>query len=88
MPLSGAKKGAARDGLDSVLDDLKGPEKISTIAKTSTDWDGFKEKTGMSEEMEKATANGYLVKKDFLNRCDTRQFENEKEGREKDRLKK
>jgi hypothetical protein len=76
---------AAGGGLDGLLDNLKGVEKITTIAKTSSDWDGFKEKTGMGEDLEKAAQKGYLVKKDFLDRCDNRQFEVEKAGREKDR---
>ncbi|GMI21102.1 hypothetical protein TeGR_g14192 [Tetraparma gracilis] len=75
-------------GLDGLLDDLKGPQKMSTIAKTATDWDNHVEETGMGEELQKATQDGYLVKKDFLNRVDERKFEIEKQARERERLKK
>lgn len=61
---------------------LTGPTKVSTIAKTSSDWDTFKDVTGVNEELELNNQNGYLTKKDFLNRCDVRQFEQEKEKRE------
>ena len=83
-----AEKPAEGGGLDGVLADLKGPEKISTIAKTATDWDGFKESKGLNDELAKATEDGYLVRKDFMSRVDERQFENERKGREKDRMKK
>ena len=76
-------KGA--NNLDSLLTDLAGPSKVSTIAKTSSDWDTFKDKKGVGEELEKNNKNGYLTKKDFLNRVDQRQFELEKAKRDVER---
>ena len=50
------------------------------VAKTSSDWDQFKEKSGMNEELEKKAQDkdAFLVKKDFLQRVDLRRFEHEK----------
>jgi hypothetical protein len=82
-----SKKLSARGGggLDNVMSLLAGPKAVSATAKSSSDWDNFKEKAGISEELEVATKNGFLEKKDFLDRCDTRKFEIELAGREKDR---
>lgn len=76
-------------GIDSVLAELSGPQKISTITKTSADWDLFKDRSGLvdKEELEKKTKgnDAFLVKKDFLQRVDVRQFEIEKKKRDKKR---
>ncbi|OQS03364.1 hypothetical protein THRCLA_04333 [Thraustotheca clavata] len=72
-----------KTGLDAVVDALQQPKKISTIEKSSMDWDSFKEKEGIADELEQYTKNGYLDKKDFLNRVDLRKFEIEKAEREK-----
>ena len=79
--------GAKAQGLDSVLAGLAGPQKITTVAKTSADWDSFKDKTGLEEELEvKAKGkDAFLVKKDFLQRVDKRTFEKEKEERNRNR---
>jgi hypothetical protein len=75
-----ARARAPKAGLDQVLAEISGPSKISTVAKTSADWDQFKTKTGMEEELEKQAtgSKAYLVKKDFLQRVDERRFEKEK----------
>lgn len=77
-------------GLDSVLVELAGPSKISTVAKTSADWDLYKTKTGVDEELEKQAQSNkaFLVKKDFLDRVDTRRFEQEKAQRDRQRASK
>ena len=75
-----AKEGPAqKSGLESVLDDIKGPKKISTLEKTSVDWDGYKEEHKLDDDIGKG---GYLEKQDFLNRCDVRSFHNEKAERD------
>jgi len=78
------KKGG---GLDQLLNEIAGPQKISTVMKTSTDWDQFKEKSGLDEDLEKQAQgkDAYLVKKDFLTRVDLRRFEQEKTDRDKKR---
>lgn len=74
-------------GIDAVLSKIKGPQKITTIDKTNVDWENFKDKTGMEEELKKKAEgnDAYLVKKDFLNRVDARRFEQEKTERERKR---
>ena len=77
----------APGGIDSVLANLGGPQKMTTVAKTSSDWDNFKDKTGLDEELEEKAKgkDAYLVKKDFLNRVDQRTFEVEKVERDRKR---
>lgn len=67
--------------LDKVLDTLKGPKVVSTVAKSSYDWDNFKEKEGLEDDLAVAKKDGYLTKKDFLERCDYRKFEQERDAR-------
>jgi Bucentaur or craniofacial development len=43
-----AAKKPSVGGLDSVLQQIAGPSKISTVAKTSADWDSFKTETGLA----------------------------------------
>jgi len=80
--------GAAKPvGIDAVLSQIKGPQKITTIDKTNIDWENFKDKTGLEEELKKKAEgkDAFLVKKDFLNRVDARRFEQEKDERNKKR---
>jgi len=77
-----------KSGLDNILADLKGPKKISTVEKTSSDWESFKDKSGLEDEFEKNAQEGknsYLKKKEFLERVDLRRFEQEKEARNRKR---
>lgn len=79
-------------GVDNLLTELAKPEKLSTVAKTSADWDLFKSKNAddsLKEQLESSAVgnDAYLVKKDFLNRVDTRRFEAEKTEREMERAK-
>jgi len=76
-------------GLDTLLENLAGPAKISTIVKTSSDWEVFKQKQGsdMKESLETKAqgSQAYLQRKDFLDRVDQRRFEHEKARRDLDR---
>ncbi|CAM9428998.1 unnamed protein product [Discosporangium mesarthrocarpum] len=62
---------------------LDAPKNISTVAKSSMDWDNYKEEEGLEEEMSKVTKDGagYLNRQDFLQRCDMRRFEQERDAR-------
>ena len=80
----------AKKGLDNLLSEMSRPEKLSTISKTSTDWDIFKSKNAdatLKEQLEsRAEGNeAFLVKKDFLERVDHRRFELEKQERDRER---
>lgn len=67
--------------MDKLIESLKGPKVISTVTKSSSDWDQYKEKEGIDDDQLQAAKNGYLAKKEFLERCDVRSYENEKEIR-------
>lgn len=49
---------APKGALDSVLDALKAPESISTVAKSSLDWDSFKQDQGLEDELAQVTKDG------------------------------
>ncbi|CAM9420452.1 unnamed protein product [Sphacelaria rigidula] len=70
-------------GIDSVLAALDGPKSISTVTKSSMDWDTYKAAEGIEGDMDQATKDGkgFLNKQDFLQRCDVRKFESELEAR-------
>lgn len=78
---SSSQVSAPVTALDKALDVLKGPKIVSTVAKSSYDWENFKEKEGIEDDLAVATKEGYLTRKDFLERCDYRSFELEREER-------
>jgi hypothetical protein len=81
---------AAGSNLDKVLAQLAGPANISTVAKTSEDWEQFKQSDKqLQEELEKKAQgkDAFLVKQDFKSRVDFRRFELEKDERDRERAK-
>ncbi|CAM9489055.1 unnamed protein product, partial [Hapterophycus canaliculatus] len=76
-----------KGGLDNVLAAIDGPKSISTVTKSSMDWETYKAAEGIEGDMEQATKDGkgYLNKQDFLQRCDVRKFETELEARQSKR---
>ncbi|KAJ8335602.1 hypothetical protein SKAU_G00389440 [Synaphobranchus kaupii] len=67
--------------MGSILTQLSGKkQKMSTLEKSRLDWDTFKDQEGIVDEL--ATHNrgkeGYIERKNFLERVDHRQFEQEK----------
>jgi len=85
----GGARRTAQGGVDKLLNDMAAPDKISTVAKTSSDWDQFKDKTGLGNKLEEQaeSKDAYLKRQDFLTRVDHRQFELEKQGRDRERAK-
>ena len=75
--------------LDAVLQQIAEPRRVSTIEKSSMDWDNFKSKEQIGAELEQHSKGkgAYLGKQDFLNRVDLRKFELEKQQREVERRK-
>jgi hypothetical protein len=71
--------------LDSVLANLDKPETISTLQKTSLDWDQYKVATGTSEDLERAAKGGFVEKQAFLSRVDNRTYEMGREKRARER---
>ncbi|XP_050538504.1 craniofacial development protein 1 [Daktulosphaira vitifoliae] len=75
-------------GLTNVLSQLEKKNKLTVLEKSKQDWDDYKKEEGIVEEL--VTFNkgkdGYLEKRDFLERTDLRQFELEKAMRSANRL--
>eukprot|EP01126_Amoeba_proteus_P043091 TRINITY_DN4707_c0_g1_i12.p1 TRINITY_DN4707_c0_g1~~TRINITY_DN4707_c0_g1_i12.p1 ORF type:complete len:263 (+),score=67.95 TRINITY_DN4707_c0_g1_i12:76-789(+) len=69
----------------SLLGTSKGKKKISTLQKSSLDWQNFKSKNNLDDELEQQTKDGFLERQAFLARSDLRQFEVEKQVRNTDR---
>jgi len=85
VPATEAKAAAAAIGkpksnLDDLLNSL-GKKKISTLEKSKLDWQNFKSKEGIEEELKEKTKDGYLERQAFLARTDYRQFEQERDIR-------
>ena len=76
-------------GVDKLLQKLSKDNKVSTAAKTSADWDQFKDASGLGNKIEEhaESKDAYLKRQDFLQRVDHRKFELERQGREKERFK-
>jgi len=73
--------------LDALLKEMAGPSKISTVEKTASDWEVFKDETELKDELEtKAKGkDAFLEKKSFLQRVDLRRFDREKAQRDMER---
>ncbi|KAL4164586.1 hypothetical protein KRP22_004451 [Phytophthora ramorum] len=80
---AGAQGG--KKGLDKMLASLDEPKKVSTMEKSSLDWDKFKEKEGIEDELTQYTKDGFIEKQEFLQRLDLKRFEIEKAERDKQR---
>lgn len=85
-PRRGEPKGG---GVDQLLEDLKGPAKITTVGQSSAAWDSFKDDTGLGQKLEEhaQSKEAYLNRQDFLTRTDHRTFEVERRQRDRDRAK-
>jgi len=81
------KRKSGTVSLDSILNGKK--SKMTTFAKSQQDWNKFKKDTGIEEELSSFTRskNSYVEQQRFLERADLRQFEQEKNLRNKIRSK-
>jgi hypothetical protein len=80
----GGTEGVAAAGamsLRSVVANLDKPETISTLAKTSLDWDQYKNQQGLDDELERAAQAGFVERQSFLQRVDERSYERERAQR-------
>ncbi|XP_070687460.1 craniofacial development protein 1 [Pempheris klunzingeri] len=78
LPGPSAKRPA---GVASILGRIGGKkQKMSTLEKSKMDWDAFKSEEGITEELaiHNRGREGYVERKNFLERVDHRQFELEK----------
>lgn len=82
LPFSPASSSVKRPaGLSGILGRIGGKkQKMSTLEKSKVDWDAFKSEEGISEELaiHNRGREGYVERKNFLERVDHRQFEIEK----------
>ncbi|XP_046393917.1 craniofacial development protein 1 [Ischnura elegans] len=69
--------------LSSALDKLGKKNKLSTLEKSKLDWENYKSKEGISEEItaHNKGKSGFLDKRDFLEKTDLKQYELEKQMR-------
>jgi hypothetical protein len=52
------KRTMSKSSVDKALEAIKGPKAITTITKSSTDWDNYKEKEGIEDELAQAAKQG------------------------------
>ncbi|KAJ8003192.1 hypothetical protein DPEC_G00166840 [Dallia pectoralis] len=70
-------------GMSSILNRLGGKkQKMSTLEKSKMDWDAFKDEEGIGDELaiHNRGKEGYVERKNFLERVDHRTFELEKKS--------
>jgi len=80
------RKAPSSSNLGNLLETLKGPKKMSAMQKSALDWNKYKKDSGKAEDIElEAKESGYVEKQNFLGRVDQRQFELEREKRERER---
>lgn len=73
-----------RKGLDAVLSTIMNKKpKLTTLQKTSLDWNEYKSKEGISEELETYNKGrgGFIERQRFLQRSDVRSYEIERDLR-------
>jgi len=89
-PKEAPKRKSAGGGLESAMNLLSKKPKLSTLAKSSIDWNTYKREHGIGEDLETHNRgkDGFLEKQDFLQRTDYRQFEAERAARNATRSKK
>ncbi|KAL7878990.1 hypothetical protein AOLI_G00099640 [Acnodon oligacanthus] len=80
-PGPSAKRPAAMDSILNRIGAKK--QKMSTLEKSKLDWDAFKTEEGITDELaiHNRGKEGYVERKNFLERVDQRQFELEKSVR-------
>lgn len=76
-------KRPAVGGLGSVLNKINKKNKMGTLEKSKIDWDSFKRKEGIEEDLKihNKGKQGYTERMAFLNRADQRQYEIERDIR-------
>ena len=76
-----AGKAAQAQGLDSLLETIRGPQAINTVTKSAFDWQKHKVQEGLEDELKGAADAGFLSRRDFLDRVDVRTYEKERDAR-------
>ncbi|KAG6444788.1 hypothetical protein O3G_MSEX003583 [Manduca sexta] len=78
-----SNKSAGKSGLSNILGNLNKKNKLSTLEKSKLDWTTYKQEEGIEEEIQSHNKGkqGYLERRDFLERADLRQYEIERDLR-------
>lgn len=71
--------------LSTILNEMKGKNKLSSLQKSKYDWDQYTSEENIEFELEQHKKNGYIQKLSFLQKADLKQFELEKEVRDRAR---
>lgn len=90
-PITGNKQSAnssnntprGSGGISNILGQLGKKGKLSTLEKSKLDWTTYKKEEGIEEEIQSHNKGkqGYLERRDFLERADMRQYEIERDLR-------
>ena len=75
-----------KSGLSEMIDGISKKRGITTVEKSSYDWEKYKEENKLQEELQDASKAGFVEKQAFLHRVDERQFEIERSIRERERV--
>jgi Bucentaur or craniofacial development len=86
-PAPQQSRGGGGGGVDQLLSEISGKPSVSTLSKTSTDWESFKATSGLGDAIEEKaqSKDSFLNRQDFLQRVDHRTFEVEKQERDRER---
>jgi len=76
---------ATQSSLDTYIQGISKKQGITTVEKSSYDWEKYKEQQNLTEELQDASKAGFVEKQAFLSRVDERQFEKERAARERER---
>ena len=68
-------------GVDALLNTMERKQKMSTITKSNLDWDAFKNREGIAEDLEFHNKNGFIEKQKFLNQAQVNEWERERDAR-------
>ena len=82
-----ADSGAGANELDHVVDTLAKRRGVTTVEKSSYDWEAYKREKQLQDELKDAAKTGFVEKEAFLHRVDERQFGLERAERERARIK-
>ena len=74
-------------GLRALVAKLDRGERPTTFERSRKDWNSFKKKSGLEDELSQSTRSkdAFVEKQEFLQRADVRQFEKEKSVRDENR---
>ncbi|KAH9260160.1 hypothetical protein BASA81_001935 [Batrachochytrium salamandrivorans] len=75
----------AKSMLEEMLEGISKTRSVTTVEKSSYDWEQYKAQHQLEDELKDAGKDGFVEKQQFLHRVDDRQFELERTQRERER---